>query len=137
MTFPAGCELNLIKTIRSKVAFGNRSRRILIRETSGQAAARIFSGMVQTVGMANGILAAGVLLAAGAGTRYGMPKVLADDGQWLRAGVAALALGGCGDGVGVLGAAIVDAPAPARVVVASDWADGLSASLRAGLRAVD
>lgn len=93
--------------------------------------------MVQTVGMANGILAAGVLLAAGAGTRYGMPKVLADDGQWLRAGVAALADGGCGDVVVVLGAAIVDAPTPARVVVASDWADGLSASLRAGLRAVD
>ena len=80
---------------------------------------------------------AGVLLAAGAGTRYGMPKVLADDGDWLRACVSALADGGCGDVVVVLGAAVVDVPAPARAVVAPDWADGLSASVRAGLRAVE
>jgi CTP:molybdopterin cytidylyltransferase MocA len=79
---------------------------------------------------------AGVLLAAGAGTRYGMPKVLAERGQWLRCGVTALAGGGCEDVVVVLGAAIVDVPAPARAVVADDWADGLSASLRAGLAAV-
>lgn len=87
--------------------------------------------------MSNATSAAGVLLAAGAGSRYGMPKVLADQGRWLRAGVAALADGGCADVVVVLGAAIVDAPAPARAVVAADWADGLSASVRAGLRAID
>ncbi|HEX2284181.1 MAG TPA: nucleotidyltransferase family protein [Mycobacterium sp.] len=81
--------------------------------------------------------AAGVLLAAGAGTRYGMPKVLAAQGKWLASAVNALHLGGCGDVVVVLGAAIVDVPAPARVVVAEDWSDGLSASLRAGLSAVD
>lgn len=81
--------------------------------------------------------ATGVLLAAGAGTRYGTPKVLADDGRWLRACVTALADGGCDDVVVVLGAALVDVPAPARAVVAADWADGLSASLRAGLRAID
>jgi CTP:molybdopterin cytidylyltransferase MocA len=92
---------------------------------------------VKTVCVVNGILAAGVLLAAGAGTRYGIPKVLAHEGNWLRAGVAALADGGCDDVVVVLGAAMVDVPTPARVVVASDWADGLSASLRAGLCAVD
>jgi nicotine blue oxidoreductase len=80
---------------------------------------------------------AGVLLAAGAGTRYGMPKVLADDGHWLRACVSALADGGCDDVVVVLGAAVVDVPAPARAVVARDWADGLSASVRAGLRAIE
>lgn len=80
--------------------------------------------------------AAGVLLAAGAGTRYGMPKVCADDGAWLRAGVRALSEGGCDDVVVVLGAAVVDVPAPARAVVAADWADGLSASVRAGLTAV-
>jgi CTP:molybdopterin cytidylyltransferase MocA len=80
--------------------------------------------------------AAGVLLAAGAGKRYGMPKVLAERGEWLRAAVAALADGGCDDVVVVLGAAVVDVPAPARAVVAADWATGLSASLRAGLAAV-
>jgi nicotine blue oxidoreductase len=87
--------------------------------------------------MSNSATTAGVLLAAGAGTRYGMPKVLADDGTWLRAGVAALACGGCDDVVVVLGAAVVDVPAPARVVVADNWADGLSASVRAGVAAVD
>jgi CTP:molybdopterin cytidylyltransferase MocA len=87
--------------------------------------------------MSKSATAAGLLLAAGAGTRYGMPKVLADNGAWLRAGVAALSDGGCDDVVVVLGAAVVDVPTPARAVVARDWADGLSASLRAGLRAVD
>jgi nicotine blue oxidoreductase len=80
---------------------------------------------------------AGVLLAAGAGTRYGKPKVLADDGRWLRSCVAALAEGGCDDVVVVLGAAVVDVPAPARAVVADDWELGLSASVRAGIDAVD
>ncbi|MDA4108982.1 nucleotidyltransferase family protein [Mycolicibacterium holsaticum] len=82
-------------------------------------------------------IAAGVLLAAGAGSRYGMPKVLAAQGQWLDSGVAALHRGGCVDVVVVLGAAIVDVPAPARAVIAEDWSTGLSASLRAGLAAVD
>jgi CTP:molybdopterin cytidylyltransferase MocA len=81
--------------------------------------------------------AAGVLLAAGAGTRYGMPKVLAGHGEWLASGVNALHRGGCDDVVVVLGAAIVDVPAPARAVVADNWSDGLSASLRAGLSAID
>jgi CTP:molybdopterin cytidylyltransferase MocA len=87
--------------------------------------------------MGNSATTAGVLLAAGAGTRYGMPKVLADDGAWLRAGVTALVGGGCDDVVVVLGAALVDVPAPARPVVADDWGEGLSASVRAGVAAVD
>lgn len=81
--------------------------------------------------------AAGVLLAAGAGTRFGMPKALAAHGEWLIYAVAALHQGGCDDVVVVLGAAIVDVPAPARPVMAPDWSDGLSASLRAGLSAVE
>jgi nicotine blue oxidoreductase len=90
--------------------------------------------------MSNELLAAGVVLAAGAGTRYGMPKVLAEQGDWLNRAVAALDGGGCDDVIVVLGAAggdVVDVPAPARAVSAADWADGVSASVRAGLGAVD
>jgi CTP:molybdopterin cytidylyltransferase MocA len=83
--------------------------------------------MFHTGRMSDAAAVAGVLLAAGAGTRYGMPKVLADDGRWLRDGVAALANGGCDDVVVVLGAACVDVPAPARAVLADDWQQGLSA----------
>jgi CTP:molybdopterin cytidylyltransferase MocA len=79
--------------------------------------------------------AIGILLAAGAGTRYGMPKVLAARGEWLRIAVSALSDGGCDDVVVVLGAAVVDVPAPARAVIAEGWSDGMSASLRAGLAA--
>lgn len=79
--------------------------------------------------------AAGVLLAAGAGSRFGMPKVLAERGGWLRAAVAALSGGGCADVVVVLGAAVVDVPAPARSVLAEDWRLGMGASLRTGLTA--
>jgi CTP:molybdopterin cytidylyltransferase MocA len=77
----------------------------------------------------------GVLLAAGAGTRYGMPKALAEQGEWLQIAIDALRRGGCDDVVVVLGAAVVDVPSPARAVVADDWATGMSASLRTGLAA--
>lgn len=90
--------------------------------------------------MSSAAPASGVVLAAGAGTRYGMPKVLAGQGYWLKRAVAALHHGGCAEVIVVLGACGVDAvevPAPARAVHAADWADGLSASLRAGLCAVD
>jgi len=87
--------------------------------------------------MSSSTTAAGIVLAAGAGTRYGMPKVLAHEGEWLRRAVAALSKGGCVDVVVILGAAVVDVPPPARCVVAADWADGMSASLRAGLAAID
>lgn len=78
---------------------------------------------------------AGVVLAAGAGRRFGMPKVLADQGEWLARAVAALDHGGCDDIIVVLGAAVVEVPAPARAVVAARWADGMSASVREGLEA--
>ncbi|MGN2635590.1 nucleotidyltransferase family protein [Nocardia takedensis] len=82
---------------------------------------------------------AGIVLAAGAGTRYGMPKALAEDGAWLRAAVAALRDGGCAPVVVVLGATgpePMPLPAGAEHVWAADWARGLSASLRAGLARV-
>ncbi|HEX3289030.1 MAG TPA: NTP transferase domain-containing protein, partial [Mycobacterium sp.] len=75
----------------------------------------------------------GVVLAAGAGMRYGMPKILAGEGQWLRSAICALSDGGCDDVVVVLGAAVVDVPAPARPVVAPEWTQGMGASLRAGI----
>lgn len=90
-------------------------------------------------GSSNHARAVGVLLAAGAGSRYGSPKALAHDGAWLRAAVAALRDGGCAQVVVVLGASAERAqalvPDGAAVVVAPDWADGMSASLRAGLAA--
>lgn len=82
----------------------------------------------------------GLLLAAGAGSRMGTPKALVSDpdGPWLPRGVRTLLDGGCETVTVVLGAA-VDEALPlleglgARVVVASGWAEGMSASLRAGL----
>lgn len=85
--------------------------------------------------MSEPTVVAGVVLAAGAGTRFGMPKVLAAEGDWLKTAVRALVEGGCAHVVVVLGAAVVDVPQPAEAVVACDWSDGLSASLRAGVGA--
>jgi molybdenum cofactor cytidylyltransferase len=73
----------------------------------------------------------GVLLAAGAGRRYGKPKVLVEG--WLDIAVRALRDGGCDDVVLVLGAGEVPAPRGVIAVTASDWDQGLSASVRAGL----
>lgn len=86
--------------------------------------------------MSNAAPVAGVVLAAGAGRRFGMPKVLAEDGAWLKQAVTALRDGGCDEVIVVLGAAVVDVPEPARAVVAERWADGMSASVRTGLAAV-
>lgn len=95
----------------------------------------------------------GLLLAAGAGTRMGRPKALVVDehGPWLTRAVATLLDGGCDRVVVVLGAGATEARAllaadprllgvdgrtRVSVVVADDWADGLAASLRAGLEAL-
>jgi molybdenum cofactor cytidylyltransferase len=77
----------------------------------------------------------GVLLAAGAGRRYGKPKVLVDG--WLDIAVRALRDGGCADVVLVLGAADVTAPPGVWKVTARDWHEGLSASVRTGLAQAD
>ncbi|MCV7313344.1 nucleotidyltransferase family protein [Mycobacterium paraffinicum] len=73
----------------------------------------------------------GVVLAAGAGRRYGRPKVLVEG--WLQTAVDALRGGGCADVVVVLGAAQVPAPVGAVAVPVPRWEDGLSASVRTGL----
>ncbi|MGO9383862.1 MAG: NTP transferase domain-containing protein [Mycobacterium sp.] len=80
-------------------------------------------------------ISVGVLLAAGAGRRYGKPKVLVEG--WLPAAVGALQGGGCADVVLVLGAAEVAAPVGVTAIVAPDWDEGLSASVRAGLAQAD
>jgi len=79
----------------------------------------------------------GIVLAAGAGVRYGRPKALVDG--WLAHAVETLLAGGCAPVMVVLGARAEEAralvPAEARVVVARDWETGMGASLRAGLAA--
>jgi CTP:molybdopterin cytidylyltransferase MocA len=85
----------------------------------------------------------GLLLAAGAGSRMGTPKALvADDaGSWLVRGVRLLDDGGCSAVTVVLGARSAEAVAlldglGVDVVIAMDWEEGMSASLRAGLKAL-
>ncbi|MBL0888383.1 NTP transferase domain-containing protein [Myceligenerans sp. I2] len=86
--------------------------------------------------------AVGIVLAAGAGVRFGGPKALAraDDGTpWVELACRALLDGGCQDVVVTLGAGADEAgplvPGWATTAVVPDWADGASASLRAGLAA--
>lgn len=88
--------------------------------------------------------ALGLVLAAGAGRRMGRPKALMtdDDGRpWLHLAIDALRDGGCDHVVVVLGAeadqaeALVESMA-VTVTRAEDWAEGMSASLTAGLRAL-
>lgn len=87
----------------------------------------------------------GLLLAAGAGSRMGLPKALVRDAQgesWLVRSVEVLRAGGCHEVAVVLGADAdlalsVLADATNKVVVAEDWAEGVGASLRTGLGALD
>jgi molybdenum cofactor cytidylyltransferase len=74
-------------------------------------------------------------LAAGAGRRYGKPKVLVNG--WLDTAVAALRDGGCADVVLVLGAAEVAPPRGVTAITARYWHEGLSASVRAGSENMD
>ena len=82
----------------------------------------------------------GLLLAAGAGRRLGRPKALVEG--WLARAVDALTDGGCARVTVVLGASAEEAlplleGTGATAVVAADWAEGMSASLRAGLTALE
>ena len=91
--------------------------------------------------MADGV--PGLLLAAGEGRRMGMPKALVrdDDGtSWLRRSLAAMRDGGCAEITVVLGAGAAEArlllDGSVHAVIAGDWAEGMGASLRTGLRAL-
>ena len=85
----------------------------------------------------------GLVLAAGAGRRFGGPKALARTRAgtpWIALVARALVEGGCHDVTVVLGAeadaATALVPTGVSVVRAEDWATGVAASLRAGLEAL-
>lgn len=85
----------------------------------------------------------GVLLAAGAGQRMGVPKALvadADGTPWLQRATSALINGGCDGVTVVLGARATESaawvPREADVVIAEEWERGMSASLSTGLNAL-
>lgn len=82
-------------------------------------------------------IVAGILLAAGGGSRLGRPKALVEfDGQTLaERGVATLRDGGAAPVLVVCGAVPV-AVTGARTVHNPDWATGMGSSLAAGLRAL-
>jgi CTP:molybdopterin cytidylyltransferase MocA len=86
---------------------------------------------------------AGLLLAAGAGHRMGLPKALIRDPSgvsWAVRAAGVLAAAGCSPVVVVTGASASQVAAElddsVEVVEATDWALGMGASLRAGLTAV-
>ncbi len=86
---------------------------------------------------------AGLLLAAGAGRRMGRPKALVrgvDGVLWVVARTQALLEAGCAPVVVVVGAAAGEVsallPSQVRVVLADRWSEGMGASLRAGLGAL-
>lgn len=81
---------------------------------------------------------AGLLLAAGSGSRFGGPKALVRlDGELLvERGQRLLGDGGCDPVLVVVGAHADEVAVHAsRPVVAADWQTGMGASLRAGLAA--
>ncbi len=84
----------------------------------------------------------GLVLAAGAGTRFGGPKALARGGDgvpWVVRAVRTLREGGCGQVIVALGASATQArdlvPPGAEIVVVPDWRLGLSATISKGLAA--
>lgn len=84
---------------------------------------------------------AGLVLAAGSGSRFGRPKALVDYGGRplvLRA-VEVLLTAGCAPVLAVLGAAAAEVRAAVDLpgsVVNADWASGMASSLRCGLAAL-
>jgi CTP:molybdopterin cytidylyltransferase MocA len=86
---------------------------------------------------------AGLLLAAGAGRRFGMPKALVRhrDGLFVEQAADALHDAGCAPVVVVLGALAEDVRSTAVLSGSSlvdnpDWASGMGSSLRVGLSAL-
>ena len=84
---------------------------------------------------------AGLVLAAGAGRRFGGPKALAvsHGTPWVVCAVRRLQAGGCEPVLAVTGAMAADVnallPDSATVVANPDWPTGVGSSVRAGLAA--
>ncbi|WP_245862709.1 nucleotidyltransferase family protein [Georgenia soli] len=87
----------------------------------------------------------GLLLAAGAGRRMGMPKALVstDGVPWVRRAAEVLLDGGCAEVVVVLGAAepeareaLADVEEGLTVIVCPTWERGMGESLRSGIAAL-
>lgn len=85
----------------------------------------------------------GVLLAAGQGRRMGQPKALLrtqDGASWLQLTRRRMLEAGCDDVLVVLGAAAESAKPLVEdgwATVATNWSEGMSASLRAALTEID
>ncbi len=80
---------------------------------------------------------AGVLLAAGAGSRFGQPKALVTlDGQTLAERGARLLRAGGADPVLIVAGAAPVSVGDVRTVYNPDWRTGMGSSLRAALRAL-
>jgi CTP:molybdopterin cytidylyltransferase MocA len=86
---------------------------------------------------------AGLLLAAGAGRRMGMPKALIEHGGrlFVESAAAVLRDGGCSPVLVVLGARSAEVRAAAdlsgyEVLENPEWPEGMGASVRVGLRAL-
>lgn len=93
----------------------------------------------RSIGAPDGLRVAGLLLAAGSGSRFGTPKALVPfEGELLvERGQRLLREGGCDAVLVVIGAAADEVARHAPdAVVAKDWQTGMGASLRAGLAAL-
>nr|WP_202887338.1 nucleotidyltransferase family protein [Kribbella solani] len=86
-----------------------------------------------------------MVLAAGAGRRFGSPKALVPDAAgipWVVRAARLLIASGCSPVVVVIGAAADDVRGkltsePVHIAEAKDWSEGMGASLRAGLTALE
>ncbi|WP_278313862.1 nucleotidyltransferase family protein [Lolliginicoccus levis] len=78
----------------------------------------------------------GIVLAAGAGSRYGQPKILAHDGDWLRTAATTLQEGGCTHVFVATGAARPSLPPGTTEIHVPAWRTGLSATVHASITAV-
>ena len=82
---------------------------------------------------------AGLVLAAGAGVRFGGPKApaIVDGERLVDRAVRVLREGGCDPILVVLGAWLGDVPGADAVIENAEWREGMGSSLRAGLAALE
>lgn len=118
------------------------------RPAGDRAAAMRRGPAVDGCACGGAVTVAGVLLAAGAGRRMGGPKALlqhADGVTWVARAAQVLRDGGCDPVLVVVGAQAAAARTAVTtagvdgisVVHAQQWAEGMGASLRAGLEALE